>query len=111
MIEYVSTNSLYKFGSGSKVEAMIGVIMPITLGSKQVFLRTDIVSEDIPLLLSKRSMKIAETVLNTMNDTVEMLGEQIPLIVTSTDHYAIPINQNRAMLETNTHIVLYSLIS
>ena len=38
-----------------------------------------------------------------------MLNEEIPLITTSTDHYAVPITRNRSILEQeNSKIVLYT---
>ena len=48
----------------------------------------------------------ARTRLNTAEDTVSMLGEEIKLIVTSTGHYAVPINRNRNLLEQEANINL-----
>ena len=101
-IVYSNSTSIFKFGSGNCIKAFTTVILPITIGSKKVSLRTDVVKEDIPLLLSRKSMKNAGTILDTKNDEVIMLDEKIPLIVTSTDHYAIPISLNRKILEDKT---------
>ena len=108
-VTYTDSTSVFKFGSGSKVKSLCIATIPITLGSKQIKLKTDVVKKDLPLLLSKRSMKLAETHLDTKNDIVFMLGEEIPLITTSTDHYAVPISQNRTVLEVEkVKVVLFS---
>ena len=111
-IIYSESKSVFKFGSGGGVKSIVSATIPIVIGSKKIALKVDVVPDDIPLLLSRRSMKMAGTVMDTIHDKVTMLGEEIPLIVTSTDHYAIPITANRAILETslktNTKIVLYS---
>ena len=54
-------------------------------------LQTDVVEKDIPLLMSKQSMKKCGSVLDTRTDTIQMFGENINLITTSSGHYAVPI--------------------
>ena len=70
----------------------------------------DIIPSNIPLLLSKRSMKRANMKLNFENDTITAFGQPINLIVTKSGHYAIPIPNNKRILnDFNTihhHITL-----
>ena len=107
-IVYSDTSSIFKFGSGDKVKATTSVKLPIVLGSKKLSLQVDVVQEDLPLLLSRISMKRAKTVLDTETDTVTMMGEKINLINTSTGHYAIPICTNRIILQTGAKVNLIS---
>lgn len=48
-------------------------------------LNTDVVVTDIPLLLSRTSMKNADMTLDLKNDKVTIFGETIRLIVTCQD--------------------------
>ena len=48
-------------------------------------LNTDVVVRDIPLLLSRKSMKNADMTLDLKNDKVTIFGETIRLIVTCQD--------------------------
>lgn len=48
-------------------------------------LNTDVVVSDIPLLLSRKSMKNADMTLDLKNDKVTIFGETIRLIVTCQD--------------------------
>ena len=53
---------------------------------------TDIVSNVVPLLLSRESMKRANMHLNFQDDTVSRApGQTINLFVTKSGHYAVPL--------------------
>ena len=56
-----------------------------------VLIITDVISFNIPLLLSKESMKRANTIIDFKNDYVELFGKMINLFFTSSGHYCIPI--------------------
>ena len=58
---------------------------------KNVMLETDIVSADIPCLLSKPALKRAGTVLRLDEDRAEIFGNTINLDCTSSGHYALEI--------------------
>ena len=51
-------------------------------------------------------MKKANTVLDFNNDTAEMFGQKIPLISTSSGHYALPLVSSRREDCTQGHIAL-----
>ena len=61
-------------------------------------MHVDIVPSNIPLLLSKESMKQANMKLNFKNDTLTAVGQPINLIVTKREHYTIPITNNKHIL-------------
>ena len=102
--------SIYKFGDGRRIHAYASVTLPAIIGKKEVLIVTDVVNNDIPLLLSKSAMKRAETVIDFKNDTAIMLGRQINLISTQSGHYAVPLTDNCRILNdmsTNPDTVLY----
>ena len=49
-------------------------------------------ASDIPLLLSKKSMKKANMTLDFKNDPAVIFDQLVQLLVTRPGHYAIPIN-------------------
>ena len=83
----------FKFGDGRKVASIEKVTIPATIGEQPVRIRADVVREEIPLLLSKKSMKKAETNIDFKTDTISMFGSQQRLITTSSGHYAVPLGQ------------------
>jgi len=54
-------------------------------------IQTDVVDSDIPLLLSKESMKSAKVVLDLEKDTAKIFDIEVPLDSTTCGHYAVPI--------------------
>ena len=59
-IVYNHSNHVYRFGDGRKIGAIQNAKIPANIGSKQFMIETDIINDDIPLLLSKSSMKKGE---------------------------------------------------
>ena len=53
---------------------------------------TEVVASDIPLLLSKNTLKAAGANIDFKNDTLSLYGIEQPLVNTSTGHYAISIS-------------------
>ena len=78
-VEYRKSKNVFKFGDGKRVESTKQASIPATIGSSKVTISTDIVDSDIPLLLSKRAMKNADTELNFKDDTAMILGEKVNL--------------------------------
>ena len=81
------------------------------MSSKHVILNTDIVPSDIPLLLSRKSMKRAGMTIDFKNDQAIAFREQIQLMNTKSGHYTIPIRPYNTILNniatsTNTAVVL-----
>ena len=92
------SNHIYSFGDGRKVNALYSVKIPATIGSHNFEIKIDVVDNDIPLLFSKSSMKRANMKLNFQNDTISIFDENIPLIITSSGHYAIPITKAKQLI-------------
>ena len=62
-------------------------------------IKVDVVTCQIPLLLSKDAMKRIEMKIDFTNDTVEVLGRKQNLLFTSFEHYCIPIGEAKLILE------------
>ena len=91
-IQEVPSHTRFRFGVGGPVyESEKQVKFPAIIGTRKVFLEGDLTDCDLPLLLSKESMKKAGTQKNFKNDKVTMLGQKSKLKLTSSGHYAIPL--------------------
>ena len=92
-----STNQ-FRFGDGKIFHSKGKINIPASIGATDVFIRADIVNCEIPLLLSKDSMKSADTKLDFAEDKVTMYGQDIMLNITSNGHYCVPISRKQAVL-------------
>ena len=81
------------------------VVIPCVLAGKNINIRTDIVDCNIPLLLSKESMKKAGMVIDTNTDTATVFGRKVRLSTTSIGHYKLSIVQPPTDAEVE-HILL-----
>ena len=94
VITYKNTNVSFKFGDGKQVKSIKRMEFPVKIGCECFILRTEIVRNDIPLLLSREAMAKGSMVINFKEDTLS-IGEsnRVKLYVTSTGHYAVPLSQ------------------
>ena len=86
-----SSSRIFKFGGGTRLHSGGEYVLPVLLAGQRVFVRTDVVESDIPLLLSRETMKRAKVKLDVENDTAEILGKPVSLNVTSCGHYCVPL--------------------
>ena len=111
-IEYMDSFKSFKFGSGDKFQSLFKAKIPAQIGSNNIFIQTDVVDTQIPLLLSKQAMKLAETEIDFVNDRVKMLGEEQKVHVTQSGHYALPLNSSRIILQDlNKQKVSFTLVA
>ena len=61
-------------------------------------MKTHVVEEGIPLLLSRKSMKEREMVIDTGRDEVKCFGGTAKMNVTSSGHVTIPIKNTSKIL-------------
>ena len=92
-IRYSKSSSNFRFGDGESVQSDQNVIIPCTIGKKNVDISVDIINKDIPLLLSRESMKKAKMELNFKTDTAIVFGEKVKLKLTKSGHYTIPLTR------------------
>ena len=97
-ITYHKSNNSFKFGSGKLHQSLYMIMIPAYIGSKNVWIEVDVIETDIPLLMSKKAMKKANTTINFKNDTVTMFGEKLNVLVTQSGHYAVPLDKNHKVL-------------
>ena len=72
-------------------------------------IKTDVVTSDIPLLLSLETMKKAGVKLDLVNDSAEIFGKHIPLNHTESGHYCIPLNKDTLPIETVWAVAINSM--
>ena len=97
-IKYSESANSFKFGSGTVFPSLYKVQVPATLGFKKVMIEADVVDSKIPMLLSRKSMKKANTKINFKEDTVTMFGEKQNVLITNSGHYGIPLNNKHEIL-------------
>ena len=98
MVKYNTPNSVYKFGDGRGVKSLNNVDIPVIIGGNRVQVNVDIVADNIPLLLSKRSMQKANMKLDFSNNSIQVFNENIKLFETKSGHYALPLTHARQVL-------------
>ena len=86
-----SKNASFTFGDGKAVESSRRLRMPCYINGYRCTIETDIVSCNIPLLLSKKAMKKAKMILNFENDTLTVSGKVVKLSCASSGHYLLPL--------------------
>ena len=105
---------MFIFGSGDPVNSLHKVKIPASIENQDIFIESDVVDNDIPMLLSKSAMKKANTSIDFQSDTVTMLGQKQQVIRTISVHYAIPLGSNQQILKDSvvspdkTRITLFS---
>ena len=86
LIKHHTPGNTYRFGNGKLFPVLQNVDIPISLGSRNVMLNTDIVASDIPLLLSRKSMKKSNMTFDFKNDHAVIFDQSIQLLATKSGH-------------------------
>ena len=87
------SDTKFKFRDSNTVQVTKEVEIPVQIGNKQVDIHTDVINNELPLLLSKDAMKKADTTDFT-KDKVKILGQEMDMKFTSSGHYLIPISKS-----------------
>ena len=90
-IEYLDSEATFRFGDSKPVKSEGKAMLPVIIGGREVKLETEIVNSDVPLLLSKNTMKSAKAKQDYENDCIYLFGNKQNMICTESGHYAIPI--------------------
>ena len=98
----------FKFGAGSVLKSIGTAKIPCSLAGTHVRLHIDVVDSNIPLLISKRSMKKAGGVLDLVNDKVKLFDKWIACDLTSSGHYAVSLGTEEVSLDT-IEVSLFSI--
>lgn len=89
----------FKFGDNSPSKSDTLCKFPGEVCGKKVCIAAQVVSDQIPLLISKQTMKKASMILDFKNDTVEAFGAKQRLIFTNSGHCSIPLNSKNTKEE------------
>ena len=92
-VKYYSSHKYYRFGVGKKLKALKSVEIPLFIGTKKTSIVVDVVRGDIPLLFSRSSLTKAKAVMDFENNSINMLGQKIPLLDTSSGHCMISLKR------------------
>ena len=88
-VKFEESDARFKFGNEQVYKSSDRVTFPAVLGGKSVLIASDVVNTNIPLLLSKSTMKKAKTVIDFENDSVKMFGKRVRLMYTSFKRWAL----------------------
>ena len=85
------SSTTFRFGDGEKVTSLKKVTFPALVAGKTVRVAADVVPYEIPLLLSKESLKKCDALLDFSRDTAVLFDTEVKLSVTSNGHYIVPV--------------------
>ena len=92
-VEHSESQTVFKFGGGTRLESKGKWVLPCVLAGVHCKITTDVVESDIPLLLSKASMKKAQVKLDLTKDQASIFGRDVQLQCTSSGHYCVPLHE------------------
>ena len=91
-IKQLPTNASFTFGDGTNEKSLKRLVLPCYIGGKRCMIESDVVKCNIPLLLSKPSMKKSQMCLDFGSDTASFGETDIPLKCSSSGHYLLPLD-------------------
>ena len=104
-IQSESSDKFFRFGGGTCLKSKGLYDVPCVLAGECCRLGVDVVECELPLLLSKDSMKKAEVVLDLVDDRASIFGKTVDLQCTSSGHYSLPINKTEIPIQPNFHVL------
>ena len=81
----------FRFGDSEVIKSNELAVISVQFGSQQIKLMTNVVECDIPLLLSRETLKRAGAEIDFKSDTVVLLGEKIDVVVSKSGHLCVPL--------------------
>ena len=110
LVKNAKLNKTFCLGDGVKVKPIYSVKFLVTIGcvkGVRAYIEVDIVRNDLPLLLSHKSMKTAEMLLDFKNDSCWILGRYIKLQSTTSGHYNLSLTNMFCGVESSMNVVLH----
>ena len=87
-----NTSSIgFRFSDAGRINSFETATIPAEIAGVKCQIITAVIKKDIPLLLSKGSLKKAGACLDLKNDKALMFGQEIQLQLTSSGHYCVDI--------------------
>ena len=82
---------MFKFCGGEKRKSKGVVVLPCSIGGKNLRLKTEIVDAEFPLLLGNSFLKKSSAVLFIGEGEARILDSEVAMKETGTGHFAISI--------------------
>ena len=83
--------SVFRFGDGIERKAKYTLTIPAVVAGCKIWIGVDVVDCDIPLLLSKETMKKLDMNIDFGTGIASVLGMNVDLMTTNSGHYCIPL--------------------
>lgn len=103
----------FRFGDGVRQFSTKKAKLPAVIAGVECQIETEVVEADIPLLLSKASLKKAGAILNLQHDSAILFGKEIQLEFTSGGHYCVslrPCGMSAYTIQNDTDPVVLAVI-
>ena len=84
----------FKFGNRQSLPSLGTYVIPACIAGKDCKLRMDLISSDIPLLISKNAMRKAKVKIDLANDQITWKGVEVKAVPTSAGHLCISLLPN-----------------
>ena len=91
-VEIESSEQSFTFGDGNNIKANRKMKIPVWIGGKRGTLSTDVVSSNIPLLLSVNVIEKSDMILHLRLSKAYIQDKTIHLKKLKTGHYAFPLS-------------------
>ena len=101
LIDTESCQRFFKFGDGKAVESKVQKVIPLMICDKEMFVRTYIVDNDIPLLLSRQTMSNMGMVIDLENMLVKVRDSNEHQIIEMTKSGHIVLAIGRCIMSQN----------
>ena len=85
-----TTESVFRFGDTRSVSS-VSKRIPLNIGDSTYHINTRVVKEDIPLLISLKTMKDMNMSIDFKNDLSTIQGQKVKLVHSDRGHYLIPL--------------------
>ena len=93
------SNKHFLFGNQGRLKSIAKYKIPVKIGGEENIIPIDVISSDIPLLLSKGEMKKLGMSLDIKNDKGYINGKPLILTTTNAGHYVVDLLMNNEELE------------
>lgn len=103
------SDTVFRFGGGRCLKSKEKITFPCMIAGVNCEVSTDVVESDIPLLLSKSSMKKAKMKLDLENDSASIFGKQVDLQCTSSGHYCVSLEQPPTPVDTAVDVLVSTI--
>ena len=98
------SDAVFKFVGGEQIKSSEKITLPCWSAGVKCLIETDVVNSEIPLLLSKMTMKKAKMELDLVHDKAKISGKEVPLQNTSNGHYIVSMKETLVPIELSLFI-------